>query len=95
VSRSLAEIRVRRGALAERARAERVELERLVESQRSWLDAADGGIATSRYLWRHKHVVAAAALAFAIVRPRRTMRWALQALSLYRLLRALRRRLPA
>jgi hypothetical protein len=95
VRRSLAEIRVRRGALAERARAERAELERLVESQRSWLDAADGGIATLRYLWRHKHLVLIAALSFAIVRPRRTVRWASQALSLYRLLRALRRLLLA
>jgi hypothetical protein len=93
--RSLPEIRARRGALAERARAERAELGRLVEGQRGWLDVADGGVATLRYLWRHKHLVLIAALSFAIVRPRRTVRWSLQALSLYRLLRALRRLLPA
>jgi len=95
VTLSLSEIRARRGALAERARAERDELGRLVASQRTWLSAADAGMATVKFLWREKHLLLVAAISFAIVQPRRSLRWALRALSLYRLVRKIRRLLPA
>jgi hypothetical protein len=95
VSLSLDELRSRRGALVERARAERAELGRIVDSQRPWLNAVDAGVAAVRFCLERKHLILIAAVAFAIVQPRRALRWAFRALSLFQLARRIRRAFPA
>jgi hypothetical protein len=90
----MADLRARRGALVERARSERVELGRIVDAQRPWLGTVEAGLAAVRYCSRQKHLLVVAAFAFALVRPRRALRWALRGLSLYQLARKLRRKLP-
>jgi hypothetical protein len=91
VNLSLAEIRSRRGALLERARSERAELGRLLASQRPWLSAVDTGLSTARFLWAQKKLLLIAGLSFAIVQPRRSIRWALRGWGLYRFVRKARR----
>jgi hypothetical protein len=95
VSLSLAELRVRRGVLAERARAERAELAELVASQRPWLSMADAGVTAIRFCLKNKHLILIGAATFALAQPRRALRWALRAVSLFQLVRKLRRALHA
>jgi hypothetical protein len=77
----------------ERARAERSELERIVASQRPWLGMVDTGMATIRVLLRYKHLVLIGAAGFALAQPRRALRLAWRAVSLFQLVRKLRRAL--
>jgi hypothetical protein len=93
VNLSLAELRVQRGVLLERARAERAELGRIVASQQPWLSMANTGIATVRFFLKNKHLVLVGAAGFAIAQPRRALRWAWRAVSLLQLVRKLRRAL--
>ena len=95
MSLSLAELRSRRGALVERARAERAEVAGIVASQRTLLSVADSAVTAVRFCLQNKHLILVGTVAFAIVQPRRTFRWAFKAVSLYRLVRKLRRYLRA
>jgi len=91
VNLSLAEIRSHRGELVERARYERAELARLIDSQKPWVGMVDAGLLTVRYLMEQKRLLLIAALSFAIVQPRRSLRWAIRGWSLFRLVRKARR----
>jgi hypothetical protein len=93
VSPSLADLRARRGALVERARAERAELGRIIASQRPLFDMVEAGIAGVRYCLAHKHLFLVGAVAFAVVQPRRALRWAFRAVSVFQLVGKLRRTL--
>jgi hypothetical protein len=91
VSLSLADLRVRRGVLVERARAERAELAGIIASQRPWLNIADAGVTAVRFCLQNKHLILIGAATFALAQPRRALRWALRAVSLFRLVYKLRR----
>jgi hypothetical protein len=73
---SLTEIRSRRGELVERARAERV---------------AVRGVAIIRLLVARKGLLLVAALAFAVVHPRRALRWVVRGWGLFRIVRKISR----
>jgi len=91
VNLSLAEIRRHRGELLERARAERMEVRALLESQSNVFWLVDRGVALIKFFAARKAMLAAAAVAFAIVQPRRAFRWAFKAWSLFRLVRKISR----
>jgi hypothetical protein len=91
MSLSIAELRVRRALLVERAQDQRGEIARLVESQRVWVGMVDTGMALGRFLVLKKRLVLVAAGAFALVQPRRAIRWAWRAWSLFRFVRKLRK----
>jgi hypothetical protein len=82
---SLGEIQRRRGELVERARAERADLEGVLHSQGAVFWLADRGVAMIRLLVANKEILLVGALAFAVVQPRRTLRWAIRAWGLFRL----------
>ena len=90
---SLADIGSRRGGLLERARSERAEIGRLLDSQKPWMGMVDIGLSKVRFLWEQKRLLMIAALSFALVQPRRSLRWALRGWDFYRLLRKARRTL--
>ncbi len=92
---SLLEIRRHRAGLVERARVERGEVRALFDSQRELLGVADIVLAAIRYLAARKDLLLLSALAFAVTRPRRSLRWALNGWKLYRFARRLRRALLA
>jgi hypothetical protein len=94
VTLSLDDLRARRGALVERARAERAELGRIVDGQRPWLSLVDTGVSAVRFCLANKRFILVAAVAFAIVQPRRALRWVFRALSLFQLVRKIRRTFP-
>lgn len=92
---SLTEIRRRRGALVERARSERASVRALLDSQRNLFGLVDVGVTTIRFLAANKGLLLVATVAFAVVQPRRSLRWAGRAWGLYRLVRRLRRAFAA
>jgi cation transport ATPase len=91
VTTSVAELRARRARLVERAQGERREIARLVDRQRGWLTLVDTGVAAGRFLVLKKRFVLVAVAAFALVQPRRTLRWAWRAFNLFRFVRKLRK----
>jgi hypothetical protein len=93
VSLSLGEIRRRRGELLERARAERMEVRALFESQRNFFWFVDRGVEMVRFLLPRKGLLLVSAIAFAVVQPRRALRWAARAWGLFRLIRKISRAL--
>ena len=92
---SLAEIRQRRGALVERARSERVDIGELLDSQRELIHLVDAGVSWAKFLATMRCFFVVAALAFAITRPRRTLRWVMRTWQLSRFARKVRRLLAA
>lgn len=88
---SLTEIRIRRGELVERARAERVAVRALLDGQSNVLWLADRGVAIIRLLVARKGLLLVAALAFAVVQPRRALRWVVRGWSLFRIVRKISR----
>jgi hypothetical protein len=88
---SLAEIQRHRGELIERARGQRETVRTFLDSQRNTLWLADRGIALGKLIAARKGLFLVAALAFAIVQPRRALRWAFNAWSLFRLIRKVSR----
>ena len=82
---SLGEIQRRRGELVERARAERADIDAVlhIHGQVFWL--ADRGVAMIRLVVANKEILLVGALAFAVVQPRRALRWAIRAWGLLRL----------
>jgi hypothetical protein len=95
VKLSLLEIRRRRGILVERARNERVVIGELAASQRKLLGLADAAVALGQFFAAKKHLLIVAAASFAVVQPRRALRWGLRLWDLLYLVRKLRRRLVA
>jgi hypothetical protein len=91
VTLSLTEIRIRRGELVERARAERVAVRALLDGQSNVLWLADRGVAMIKVLLARKGLLLIAALAFAVVQPRRALRWVVQAWGLFRIVRKISR----
>jgi hypothetical protein len=88
---SLSEIQRRRGELLERARAERVAVRGLLDGHRQFFWLADRGVAMIRLLVANKGLLLVAGLAFAVVQPRRALRWAVKAWGLVRLVRKISR----
>jgi hypothetical protein len=88
---SLSEIQRRRGELLERARAERVAVRGLLDGHRQVFWLADRGVAMIRLLVANKGLLLVAGLAFAVVQPRRALRWAVKAWGLFRLVRRISR----
>jgi hypothetical protein len=88
---SLTEIQRHRGELLERARAERVEVKAVLSGQSNLLWLADRGLEVIKFCAARKILLLTAALAFAVVQPRRALRWAANAWGLYRLVRRISR----
>jgi hypothetical protein len=91
VNLSLSEIGRRRGALVERAHNERVEIGRLLDSQRKRIHLADASVSLAKFVATKKHLLVVAALAFAVSQPRRLLRWGIRAWRLDRFVRKARR----
>jgi hypothetical protein len=90
---SLGEIRRHRGELLERARAERMEVRALLEGKRNLFWFVDRGVEVVRFLLPRKGLLLVSAIAFAVIQPRRALRWAGRAWSLFRLVRRISRAL--
>ena len=88
---SLTEIRIRRGELVERACAERVAVRVLLDGQSNVFWLADRGVAIIRLLVARKGLLLVAAFAFAVVQPRRALRWVVRAWGLFRIVRRISR----
>ena len=88
---SLTEIQRHRGELLERARAERAEVKAVLSSQSNLFWLVDSGVEVIRFFAARKGLLVIGALAFAIVQPRRALRWAVNAWGLLRLVRKISR----
>jgi hypothetical protein len=88
---SLTEIHRRRGELLQRAQAERVEVKSLLGGQSNLFWLADRALEAIRFCAARKVILAIGALAFAVVQPRRALRWAVKAWGLFRLVRKIGR----
>jgi YqjK-like protein len=91
MSLSLTEIQRRRWELVERARAERVAVRALLDDHSNLFWLADRGLEIVKFLAARKGLLLVAALAFAVVQPRRAFRWALKAWGFFRLFRRISR----
>jgi hypothetical protein len=91
VNLSLTDIQRHRGELLERARAERAEVKAVLSSQSNLFWLADRGLEVIKFCAARKGLLVIGALAFAVVQPRRALRWALNAWGLFRLVRKIRR----
>jgi hypothetical protein len=87
VNLSLTDIQRRRGQLLERAGAERMTVQALFNGQANLFWFADRGVEMIRFCAARKGPLLIAALAFAVVQPRRALRWAIKAWGLFRLVR--------
>jgi len=88
---SLSEIQRHRGELVERARAQRATVTAILDSQDHIFWFADRGITLVKLVVARKGLLLIAGLAFALVQPRRALRWAVRAWGLFRLLRRVSR----
>jgi len=82
------EIRAERARLLARAAVER---ERVLVQLRAWeapLALVDRSVAAARYVHRHPHWLIAAAVVFAILRPRRALAWMRNGLVAWRVFRS-------
>jgi hypothetical protein len=91
VNLSLTDIQRHRGELLERARAERAEVKAVLSSQSNLFWLADRGLEVIKFCAARKGLLVIGALAFAVVQPRRALRWALNAWGLFRLVRRISR----
>jgi hypothetical protein len=91
VNLSLTDIQRHRGELLERARAERAEVKAVLSSQSNLFWLADRGLEVIKFCAARKGLLVIGALAFAVVQPRRALRWALNAWGLFRLVRKISR----
>jgi hypothetical protein len=90
---SLGEIQRRRGELVERARAERADIKGVLHSHGQVFWLADRGVAMIRLVVANQELLLVGALAFAVLQPRRALRWAVRAWGLFRLVRRFSRAL--
>jgi hypothetical protein len=88
---SLTEIQRRRGELVERARAEREAVRAVLDGHSNLFWLADRGVALVKLVAANPGLVLVAALAFAVVQPRRALRWAVRTWGLLRLFRKISR----
>ena len=88
---SLTEIQRHRGELLERAHAERMTVQALFSGQPNLFWFADRAVEVIRFCAARKGPLLIAALAFAVVQPRRALRWAVRAWGLLRLIRRISR----
>ena len=91
MSLSLADVRRQRGELLERARAQRETVRGLFDSQRHTFWLIDRALALGKLLAARKGLVLAGALGFAVIQPRRALRWAFNIWRLFRLARKVSR----
>ena len=92
---SLTEIRRRRGELVERAGSERGSVRKLLDSQRNLFGWVDTSVTAIKFLEANKGLLMLGAFALVVVQPRRSLRWAGRAWSLYRFVRKVRRAFSA
>ena len=88
---SLTDIQRHRGQLLERANSERMTVQALFSGQANLFWFADRGVEVIRFCAARKGPLLIAALAFAVVQPRRALRWAVRAWGLFRLIRKISR----
>ena len=88
---SLTEIQRRRAELVERARAEREAVRAVLDGHSNLFWLADRGVEIVKFLAARKGLLLVGALAFAVVQPRRALRWAARAWGLFRLFRTISR----
>ena len=91
MSLSLADVRRQRGELLERARAQRETVRGLFDSQRHTFWLVDRALELGKFLAARKALLLAGALGFAVVQPRRALRWAFNIWRLIRLVRQVSR----
>jgi hypothetical protein len=77
----------------ERARAERADIEGVLHSHGQVFWLADRGVAMIRLVVANQELLLVGALAFAVLQPRRALRWAVRAWGLFRLVRRFSRAL--
>jgi hypothetical protein len=82
--RRIAQIHARRERLIARAAAQRDELALRLAPLRPSLAVADRGIIIVQYVRAHPGVVAIAAAVFVVLSPRRALRWARRAFTVWR-----------
>ncbi|HJX62529.1 MAG TPA: hypothetical protein VJ860_01090 [Polyangia bacterium] len=88
---SLTDIQRHRGQLLERALAERMAVQAVLGGQANFFWFADRGLEVIKFCVARKGLWLIAALAFAVVQPRRALRWAANAWGLFRLARKISR----
>jgi hypothetical protein len=93
MSLSLAEIHGRRGSLVERAHAERTTVRAIFDGQQNTFWWADRGIELAKFVVARKGLFLVAGIAFAVIQPRRALRFAFRAWGLFKLVRKLSRAL--
>jgi hypothetical protein len=59
----------------------------LIDDQRELLGLVDTGAAMARFCARNKHLLLVSAVSFAVVRPRRALRWGLRIWDIFRIAR--------
>jgi hypothetical protein len=91
MSLSLTEIQRRRAELVERARAERVAVRAVLDGHSNLFWLVDRGVEIVKFLVARKGLLLVGALAFAVVQPRRALRWAVRAWGLFRIVRKISR----
>jgi hypothetical protein len=84
MSQRLAAIEAKRARLIERAARQRGDLAQTLQSWSQPLAFADLCVGAVRYVVSRPPLVAAAALAFALLRPRRALKWAGRAWGFWR-----------
>jgi len=80
----LAEIGARRARLIVKSAAQRDEAAYLLASWRKPLGVADGSLTVVRYVRAHPGALVIAVIAFALLSPRRALRWARRGFLLWR-----------
>lgn len=83
MNQHLAAIEARRARLLERAAREREDVAQTLQSWARPLDFVDRCVAAVRFVITRPPLLAGAAFAFALLRPRRAFRWARRAFGLW------------
>ena len=84
MNRRLAQIYARRERLVAKAAAQRDEVALLLTPWAAPLALADKGVAAATYVRAHPGLVLAAAAALAVLSPKRALRWARRAYTVWR-----------
>jgi len=90
----LLELAERRATLTARAAAQRAAFSRQLAPWRMPLAVVDQGVAAVRYLKSHPELLAGIVVFVAVVRPRRVMGWLRSGWMVWRMVRAVKQRLP-
>lgn len=89
VEQRLAELSRRRAELVARSASQRADLGDICQAWRQPMAIADQGVAVWRFFRGHPSLLVGLGVAFAVVRPRRAVKWLGRGWALWRLLRGM------